>query len=816
MGNPRSEPLLQLLRTIFTTFGKPLFDWEQRSKNNTMRSLFLLIASVFLQLAVFGQTPVPTLAYVKDPHSDPPEHIVSLIHVDAELAFIPEKWEVTGDVNLTFIPKGYETDSMVFITPGFNMKRVLIEGAEVDYQRKGRSLVVYPDAGLQKGKEYTITMSYTSRPVATGIYFVGWRPEEAGKRKQIWAHRPFGWLPYMDSRVTMDIRIRFDKDFTVFTNGERISVQDNPDGTRTWHYRLAKNHPYFSTALGIGDYDYKEMKTGGGVPLELLYYRGMEEKVDPTYQFTPEMFDFFIEEIGSPYPYSVYREIPVIDYMYGGMECTTATIFGDYMLIDPRAYWQRNYINVNAHELAHQWFGDCIGHLAHKDVWLTESFGTYYAKIFERSVLGEEYYQNMIREEQQAALEASKLNSYPVGSSRGGRARIYDKGSLVLGMLRDVMGEQTFRDVIHEYFEQFKYGSASTADFFRIVYDETGQPYSWFFDQWILRPGEPHYRVSYRVLEDTTGLRNTLVSVEQFQEVNDLTGLFRMPVWLQVWYRDGSCDSVKTWIAEQAHEIAIPNPEKKKIGCVLVDPGNRILKRVIFEKSFEELAFQALNAPRMIDRYDALLSLKGYSVEQKRDLLIRVFENEHFHLTKSEVLKQLSEDRSGEIPELFRAAINDPDAKVREAVLMVMDPIPASLQKDAESLLQDESYRNVELALDRLCSDFPEDATRYLETTKDETGWRGKNIRMKWLQIAIMDWKLDHLAELISYTGIEQEFETRMNAFFTLMRLGYMDENIAKNAVEASGHWNRKLATAAREYLSYFSKQEEYKKMIHD
>jgi len=375
-------------------------------------------------IAIHGQTQINTVTYAKDPHADPPEHVVSLTHVDAELGFIPEEWKVTGNVKLTFTPNRYQTDSMVFLAPGFVIDRIEIHGVAVKYQRRGRNLIIYMDDGLQKGKEYIITMSYTSNPVATGIYFVGWKPEEAGKRKQIWAHRPFGWLPYMDSRVTMDIRITFDKDFTVFTNGERISVMDNPDDTRTWHYRLAKNHPYFSTALGIGDYEYKEMETAGGVPLELLYYRGMEEKVEPTYQFTPGMFDFFEEEIGSSYPYTVYREIPVIDYMYGGMECTTATIFGDYMLIDPRAYWQRNYINVNAHELAHQWFGDCIGHLAHKDVWLTESFGTYYAKVFERSAFGEEYYQNMVREEQLAALKASKQNSYPVGSSRGGRARI--------------------------------------------------------------------------------------------------------------------------------------------------------------------------------------------------------------------------------------------------------------------------------------------------------------------------------------------------------------------------------------------------------
>jgi len=96
--------------------------------------------------------------------------------------------------------------------------------------------------------------------------------------------------------------------------------------------------------------------------------------------------------------------------MYGGMETTTATVFGDYMLIDPHAWWQRNYVNVNAHELAHQWFGDGIAHLVNRDVWLTESFGTFYAKMFERSVYGEDYYENIRNDEMNLAFEAAKKN----------------------------------------------------------------------------------------------------------------------------------------------------------------------------------------------------------------------------------------------------------------------------------------------------------------------------------------------------------------------------------------------------------------------
>lgn len=762
------------------------------------------------------QAQVETVSYVKDPNANPPDSPVSLSHVEASLKFEPAAWRVIGEAAIRFVPLGYTTDSMVFLTPGFDVEQVLINGKAVRFTSDEKNTIIFPDAGMRKGEEYTLSMVYESNPIATGIYFVGWKPGEEGKRKAIWAHRPFGWLPYMDGRVTMDIRITFDSDYTVFTNGTRISVKNNKDGTSSWHYRLAQNHPYFSTALGISDYDFKSENTSRGVPLELLYYRGMQEKIEPTYQFTKLMFDFFEDEMGIPYPYDVYREIPVIDYMYGGMECTTSTIFGDYMLIDPRAYWQRNYINVNAHELAHQWFGDYIGHLAHQDVWLTESFGTYYAKIFERSVFGEEYYENMVMQEQAAALEASKDNDYPVWSSRGGRARIYDKGSVVLGMLRDVMGDREFRDAVRSYLVKFGYGSTETQDFIRTAYDVTGRSYDWFFDQWVLRPGEPHYVVNYSVMDDTIGARSTFVNVEQIHSVNDLTGLFRMPVWLQVWYTDGSADSVRVWVEKKVEEIRIPNAGKKRIDYLLFDPGKHLLKKLTFNKSIEELSAQALKAHHLSDRYDALLALMPVSLDKKRDLLIRCYDNETFHLTRSEILRQLAADTLSGTKELFRQAMYDSDAEVRETVLLVLDPIPYSLKKDAETLLHDNSYLNVELALDKLCREFPADVPGYLEITANETGWRGKNIRMKWLQISIENWKLDRLQELISYTAQNQEFETRMNAFNTLKQLGYIDEIIANNAKEAAKHWNNKLSGVARSYLSYFAQIDEYKELVNE
>ena len=91
-------------------------------------------------------------------------------------------------------------------------------------------------------------------------------------------------------------------------------------------------------------------------------------------------------ETGVPYPWESYSQIPVQDYIYGAMENTTATVFGDFYFVDSRSFLDRNYLKVNVHELAHQWFGDFITGRSGRSAWLHESFATFYPTLFMRVI----------------------------------------------------------------------------------------------------------------------------------------------------------------------------------------------------------------------------------------------------------------------------------------------------------------------------------------------------------------------------------------------------------------------------------------------
>ncbi|NOX18891.1 MAG: M1 family metallopeptidase [Chlorobi bacterium] len=768
--------------------------------------VFLFTASIFSQ-------PI-TITYQYDPRGIPKDKIIEITHLTAHLKIEPFTPSVEATAEFDFFPYSAKTDSFSFQTTDFDISKITLDGKEVDFKRKGNKTWIYPSWELTQKENHKIVFEYKVNPKYE-FYTSGWNDPRGIKRKQIWAHRPHGYLPYLPGRITVDMFITFDDDYQVYSNGTRVNVEQNDDGTKTWHYRMKKNHPFFSTALVIGKYKYKSFETKRGLPLEYWYYPDREDFFDATYQYSAEMFDFLEEEIGYNYPYELYRNCPVVDYLYGAMETTTSTIYGDYMHIDPRAYWMRNYINVNAHELTHQWFGNCISHKTN-NIWLTEGFATYFAKIFERSIFGDDYYQNWRNKERTAAFEAAKKNNNPVGQMSAGSKRWYQKGSLILDMLRYVLGDDDFKSSIKYYTEHFAFKEAEIHDLENSIYAATGKSLHWFFDEWLYRGGEPEYEISYKSLTDEAGETATHVYIKQIHKMNELVKTFKMPIVIDVYYKDGTKSSGKFMIEDKFYEAIIPNQNKHAIDFVIFDPNREVLKKVKFNRTFEELSAQALKAENMIDRYDALLELRNFKLDKKRSVLASAYGNESFHLTKGEIISQLSGDSSKEALDIFISAIKDEDALVRNALLQNVRAVPLQIRNEYETLLKDYSYANIELALRNLCASFPEETQKYLESTKEEIGWRGKNIRIAWLEIAIDAGAKEYLTELTDYASGSYDFEARMNSIAALQRLNILNDDILKNIVDSYLYWNYKLRNRAAEALKYFYKQNDYAKMINN
>lgn len=800
-----------------------------------MNKIFTLVL-IFISSWVFGQDHFCRLA---DETATPRQHPVDITRMVVELSFVPNQAKVIGKVTHYFTGLQKNIDSIFFDAPSINIKSVKMDNKDLNFKIYPEGVAVYLNATWQR--DYKLEIEYEANP-RKGIYFIGWDqyndsienalyPNPAREkmkaqkndwklRNQIWTQGQGidnrHWIPMYDEandKYITETIVTFDSKYKVLSNGTLKSEKKNKNGTSTWHYAMTHPHAGYLLMLGIGEYAVKSAKTKRGVPYHFWYYPDQEYRVEPTFRHMAEMIDFMEKETGINYPWESYSQIMVQDFLYGAMENTTATIFGDFFYVDERSFTERNYVGVNCHELVHQWFGDYITHRSNADIWLHESYATFYPKLFNKTLLGDDAYSWQERGEANAALAASLRDDYPVRHTKGGTTRVYPKGSHVIAMLRYVYGEEEFNKVINHYLKKHGYKNVETNDLYQAFQDVLGVSPDWFFEQWVYRGGEPHYKVSYEKIQknERSFIR---VHVKQTHKMDHVIGTFKMPVNFAVYFKDGKKIIEKHWIAKEEEfvDIEVKNAD---VAFVLFDVNSQIMKKLDFEKSYEELAAQATMAEHMIERYDAVAALAKYPVNQKRELLISVFQKEKFHAIRSEVLKQLSGDLTSE--PIFISAMYDADLNVRKAGLSFVKGWNADIQKAVIKCLEtDNSYDLPLAALERLYNEVPaSEMPAYLNQVKDLYGM-GNAFRIKWLEISILSGynKTDAQNELVEYLSARYEFRTRGNAFEAIKRLNYLTPTAVFHIKNATQSLNSRLANPAKQLLNHFEGQTEYKQMI--
>jgi len=779
----------------------------------------LFCALVFQLSQAFSQNHFYTVPV--DAEKNYREHQVDMLSMRLSVDFKPDSALVLGEVTHLFSSLRNRVDSLFFDAPGISFSKVTHNGKVIPYKTNEKGITVFFEKPLQWNAKDSVTFVYTARP-KKGIYFIGWNDPTNRSRKQIWTQGQGidnrQWIPCYDDtndKLITEVMVKFNKDYKVLSNGTKLKEKDNGDGTKTWHYKMKHPHSVYLLMLGIGVYDIKELKSASGVPIHLWYYPDKADRVESTYRYSKEMFDFFEKEIGVPYPWESYSQIPVQDFMYGAMENTTATVFGDFFLNDARGAIDRGYVGVNAHELAHQWFGDLITARSDPHHWLQESFATHYNMLFEGQAFGKDFYDWSRRNAYNAALEASKKDKYPVAHSQGGSPRHYQKGASVLHMLKYVVGREGYNRGVANYLKKNAYGNVDTHDFMNAIEDATGQPLSWFFDQWVHKGGEPSYAVSFSERINANQKRSGVFLVNQVQELNDQVGLFKMPFEFEIYFEDGSMVSKREWVDKAANEIVIELPEGKKVAYVLFDPNSNVLKSVQFDKPTAMLMEQAKKSKYMIDRYDAWVALQKVPLAEKKDFMISAFNAGDYHPVKSEILKQSLQSKGTEFLALHRSAITDPSAEVRKTMINNAVNPAADLIPDFEKMLQDSSYDVLSTALEKLIIWNPLKAKDYLNQTKGIEGSRAKVVAMKWHELNyLLNNESASLDVLVDYTSVSFEFQTRTSAFNTLKRLGVINDAIIRNALKSSVSSNNRLSGPAADYIRYFNTQVKHRSQI--
>lgn len=790
-----------------------------------MKHLFTLFLG-FCSLGLFAQTESEHIHFLADPDAAERQHSVDITHMKVDVRFEPEKRKVIGRVTHSFVTLQKNIDTLFFDAPGIVINSATMDGADVPFTTNSEGVVLRFKSPLSWDEVHNVVFDYTATP-QRGIYFIGWnQPENTGKpdinyiRKQIWTQGQGidnrHWIPMYDNmndKFITETVVKMPKPYKVLSNGKKIEVKENSDGSQTWHYIMERPHAGYLLMLGIGIYEVKETKTKRGTPVQFWYYPEFKDRLEPTSIHTERMIELLEDETGTPYPWGTYSQIMVQNFLYGAMENTSATIFGDFFTVDARGFKDRNYMGVNCHELTHQWFGDLITARSGNDVWLQESFATFFPKLFFKDLEGEDAYQWSVRGEYNAALAQSQKDNYPVRHTKAGTTRLYPKGSAVLSMLRYQMGEDNFRRFIKHYLAVNGFKNVEAWDFQKAIKDKLGLNYDWFFDQWIHRGGEPHFKVSY-----TSGAASIDVRVQQVHKVDGHVRYFKAPVDFAIYYKNGKVDRRNIWLKDSADQtIKIPNVGGE-ISFVLFDEHDKVMKKMSFKKSDEELFAQAAGAEFMIDRYDAVAAMDSMAIDKKVDFLQKRFAIEKHFAIRAEIARQLANQKG--LVKWYSNIIKDPKSEVKSAFIAADTTVEMHKSVFA-MLLKDSSNVVVENALDKLmtCKTISEkEKSGYLKATQHLSG-QNNNIRTKWLEYAYLNTKDEsqrkqYVDELTLLSGPLYEFRTRVNAANALKRLNVFNEQIARNLVDACLEYNYRLSFPCAEVLKELNKKESYAKIL--
>lgn len=573
---------------------------------------------------------------------------------------------------------------------------------QLKHESRDRQLIAPLGKEFPADTELEVEIAYRVTKPKHGAHFVMPDAGEPDQPKMVWTQSEPEyaryWYPCFDSpndRLTSEIIATVPKEYYVLSNGALKEKRDNDNNTRTWHWVQAKSHVPYLMSVVTGDFEAYE-QAWDGIPVISYVPRGRMGEAPQSFEKTAPMVKFFSEKIGVRYPWEKYTQICVDEYNWGGMEHTSATTLNLGTLHDARAHLDVSSDNLVAHELAHQWWGDLVTCKDWGELWLNESFATYFATLWTEHAEGWDEATWDRRGEANSYFGEDARYRRPIVTYRYGEPErmfdrhTYPKGGRVLHMLRFVMGDDAYWKAIRRYAEVNQFRTVETADLRIAIEESTGQGLNWFFDQWAYHGGHPEYDVSWSWDE---AAKSVTLTVKQKQKVDDLTPLFNMPVEIEI--ANGTASEIKRINVAKAEEtIHFTLPSRPTRVCF--DPKDWLLKKLTCDKSKEEWLDQLANSRYVMCREQALEGLKAYKDhEDVQAALISAARKDPFWGVRQEAIKVLAGMNKDAVRlALLDAAKQDDKSFVRREALSALGNFAHDDVKKAlrAAIAEDKSY----------------------------------------------------------------------------------------------------------------------------
>ncbi|WP_130733229.1 M1 family aminopeptidase [Flavobacterium sp. J27] len=488
----------------------------------------------------------------------------------------PAVYNIAGQVTTTFTALSDMNTITLDLTNQLTVSSVTMNSNPLSFvQNASNEIVITLPTTLLTGNNATVVIMYSGAPATGEQAFTA--STHNGTPVIYTLSEPFGardWWPCKqdlnDKVESIDVYITAPNTYVSVSNGLEQSATDNGNGTKTTHFHHSYPIPAYLVAIAVTNYQIFT-QTAGTAPndfpiVNYIYPENFASAQTQLAQTLPIM-DLY-ETLFEPYPFHNEKYGHAQFGWGGGMEHTTVSFMNSF---------GRNLI---AHELAHQWFGDKITCGTWKDIWLNEGFAEYLSGLVVENLDGDPSFVswknskiNSITSATNGAVYLTDTEALNVNRIFSGRLS-YNKGAMVLHMLRWKMGDVAFFQALKNYLadSNLAYKYAITTDLKSHLETVYGANLDEFFNDWLYGQGYP----TYSVTAQNWGAGQAKITINQTQSDASVS-YFEMPLEIRLTGNSGQTYDVVVDHQTEGQEFIVSVPFV--VTDVEFDPNKHIISK---------------------------------------------------------------------------------------------------------------------------------------------------------------------------------------------------------------------------------------------